>query len=101
MTYCMLSLDLKDADDDQRTDFYYVLDMNGWVKLAGVDTVWKKEFANIITEPSIKLDIGVDFKNALSSSRINLVTFAVQIGDREAVIGETKKVVGNYVTTFK
>ncbi len=101
MTYCMLSLDLKDADDDQRTDFYYVLDMNGWVKLARVDTVWKKKFADIITERSIKLDIGVDFKKALSSSRISLVTFAVQIGDREAVIGEAKKVVGDYVTTFK
>lgn len=101
MTYCMLSLDLKDADDDQRKDFYHVLNIDDWVKLPGVDTVWQKKFASIISEPSIRLSIAADLEKAAGASRIKLVTFAAQIGNRVAVAGRTEKVPGGYKTIIK
>jgi len=101
MTYCMLSLDLKDADTVQRADFNERLGRESWVKLPGVDTVWQKEFGSLIKEPSIRLSIAVDLEDAAGVSRIKVITSAVQIGDSKAITGKTIKVVGDYVTTFE
>ncbi|MCX2542015.1 hypothetical protein [Pseudomonas sp. COW5] len=97
----MLSLDLTNADDDQRKDFYNLLDLNGWVKLPDVDTVWQKKFGSLILEPSIRRSITTDLESAAAASRVKLVTFAAQIGDRVAITGKTEKVPSGYKTTIK
>lgn len=101
MTYCMLSLDLTNADDDKRKVFYTQLDINGWVKLPDVDTVWQKKYGSLILEPSIRRSITSDLEGAASTSGVKLVTFAAQIGDRMAITGKTEKVLGGYKTTIK
>lgn len=100
MTYCMLSLDLSNADDEQRTNFYGVLDVDGWGKLVDVDTVWQKRFDDSFVNPSIQRRIITVLENAAGAGRIKLVTFAAQIGNNPARTGKTVKVVGGFETSF-
>ncbi|PNA01236.1 MULTISPECIES: hypothetical protein [unclassified Pseudomonas] len=100
MTYCMLSLDLANADDEQRTNFYAVLEVDDWVKLADVDTVWQKRFDDTFVRPSIQRRVITVLERAADTARIRLVTFAAQIGDNPASTGRTVKVVGGFETSF-
>lgn len=100
MKHCMLSLDLADADNDQRTDFYDALDLDGWVKLAGVNTAWRKSFDDTFLNPSIQRRIISALEGAAAAARIRRVTFAAQIGNNEAQTGQTVKVPGGYESSF-
>lgn len=100
MKHCMLSLDLADAENDQRTDFYNAVDDDGWVKLAGVDTVWKKSFDDTFLNPSIQRRIIAALKVAAEAARIKRVTFAAQIGNNEAQTGQIVKVPGGFEGSF-
>ncbi|MFJ3006145.1 hypothetical protein [Pseudomonas fluorescens] len=100
MTYCMLSLDLANADDEQRSNFYDVLEADEWVKLADVDTVWQKRFDDTFIRPSVQRRIISVLESAANAARIKLVTFAAQIGNNPASTGKTVKVVGGFETSF-
>ncbi|WP_338723739.1 hypothetical protein V9L16_25100 [Pseudomonas tolaasii] len=100
MKHCMLSLDLADAANDNRTDFYNVLDADDWVKLAGVDTVWKKSFDDTFLNPSIQRRILTALKEAAEAARVRRVTFAAQIGNNEAQTGQIVKVSGGFEGSF-
>jgi hypothetical protein len=96
----MLSLDLADAANENRTDFYDALDADGWVKLAGVDTVWKKSFDDTFVNPSIQRRILTALKESAEAGRIRRVTFAAQIGNNEAQTGQVIKVPGGFDGSF-
>jgi hypothetical protein len=96
----MLSLDLANADDDQRTRFYAVLEADEWEKLENVDTVWQKRFNDTFIRPSIQRRIITALESAADSARIRLVTFAAQIGNNPASTGRTVKVAGGFETSF-
>ncbi|MGY3305604.1 hypothetical protein ACVK1X_004928 [Pseudomonas sp. PvR086] len=100
MTYCMLSLDLANADDEQRTNFYAVLEADAWLKIADVDTVWQKRFEDTFVRPSVQRRIISVLERAADAARIKLVTFAAQIGNNPASTGKTVKVVDGFETSF-
>ncbi|MGY1446250.1 hypothetical protein ACW582_03515 [Pseudomonas chlororaphis] len=100
MTYSMLSLDLADADVGQRNGFYELLHNAGWVKLAGVDTVWQKRFDDTFLNPSIQRRIISLLEESAGETKVKLLTFAVQIGDRVANTGRLFKIPGGYETSF-
>lgn len=101
MTHCMLSLDLPDADDDQRAYLYNVLDGDGWGRLLEVNTTaWVKQFDAGLLNPSIERRIISVVQDAADVARIRRVMFTFQIGNNEVRTGRTVKVPGGYETSL-
>lgn len=101
MIYCLLSLDLSNADDQQRRDFNKDLSENlEWKKLTGVDTVWARTFNfPVVTKMAVSAVAGaVDSQliGAVKDQGISSLKYVVQIANTEVVAAEITKTPGRY-----
>jgi len=96
MIYCLLSLDLSNADDQQRKDFNKDLAENlEWKKLTGVDTVWARTFTyNVLTKAVINDITGTIDSQLITAAKaqgIESLSYVVQVGNNEVVASKIVK----------
>jgi hypothetical protein len=101
MIYCLLSLDLSNADAQQRRDFNKDLVENlEWKKLNGVDTVWARTFnfpaATQMAISSVAGTIDSQLIGAVREQSISSLKYVVQIANTEVVAAEITKLPGRY-----
>ncbi|MAR91941.1 MAG: hypothetical protein CML06_13830 [Pseudomonadales bacterium] len=78
--FAMLSLDLNNADESQRSEFNQALEKSKWQKIEGITTTWKRSFQAGISESDIVKAAESDVKKAAMSSGIGEYKAAVNVG---------------------
>lgn len=100
MIRVLLSLDLKESED-QRRDFYTFLKKKDWKKTNDVDTVWTLEYenaspANDDTYLKIKNNIKSTLIEASKELKLFRIEYVAQIGNAEFIAKAIKKHEGVY-----
>lgn len=83
----LVTLDLVDANEDQRKIFYEVLEQQNWFKIPKLTTAWKVSFLDSASREGAIQAIRSDIKKAKEVSKVKLVEYALQL-DLAAVIAE-------------
>ncbi|MGY2964649.1 hypothetical protein ACVWZP_005598 [Pseudomonas sp. TE36184] len=99
MIHILLSLDLKNADPQQRDAFYKKLVENEFIKLRGVDTVWAYAFPRAPVQEVIDKVVRVThlmLKEAVEDLEIQKVSYILQMGNTAPIGIVVEKVRGNY-----
>lgn len=85
MIKVMLSLDLINAEEKKRTDFYADLSGAGWKKAKNVDTVWLKDFEGCTSSEDdlkkIRDNIATLFINSYKKLKLEKIFYVAQIGN--------------------
>ena len=79
----LVTLDLPDANDKQRQDFYKHLEDNYWHKIKGLTTAWKLNFNEKATKDGALSTIKARLENAKNISKIKKFEASVLVSEFE------------------
>jgi hypothetical protein len=77
----LITLDLPNASDDQRDQFYAVLENEDWQKITDLTTAWEISFQDGGARSGVIGTIENDLKKALISSKLEKVEYALQMAE--------------------
>lgn len=83
----LITLDLPDVTDKQRTMFYNLLSASQWRKLEHLSTAWTKTFSPSVSRNVALSTLKYDISAASLQSSISRVSYALQVGEGGIEIG--------------
>lgn len=99
MIHILLSLDLKNAEPQQRDAFYKKLVETEFIKLRGVDTVWAYPFPKAPVQEVIDKAVPIIrtmLKETVEELEIQKISYILQMGNTAPIGVVVEKVRGNY-----
>lgn len=100
MIRVLLSLDLEKSED-QRDDFYAILESKGWKKTKDVDTVWTIKFTKLDPDnedhyKTIRNRLASVFIEAATELKLKRIHYVAQLGNAEVIARVIKKADDEY-----
>lgn len=82
----LVTLDLPDATEEQRTIFYEELENKKWKKIPNLTTAWKASFADDVNIENAILIMEDDLQKAKNVSKVKRVDYAMQLDQSNVII---------------
>lgn len=83
----LITLDLPNANEKQRSAFYEVLSKEKWVKITSLTTAWQCSFKEGITYEEALDTLKSDIEKAQNEAKVYTVEYAIQLGAHTVYIG--------------
>jgi hypothetical protein len=82
----LVTLDLSSATDDQRKEFYKVLDEEKWLKINSLTTTWKISFQDNVDRDGVIETLKNDMHKAKNESKVKKVEYAMQMDKPDVIV---------------
>jgi hypothetical protein len=82
----LVTLDLPEATEQQRSTFYQVLEQEHWEKIDTLTTAWRVRFRDGGTREGAAQAIRNHIRNAREASRVRTVEYALQLDTQPVIV---------------
>lgn len=82
----LITIDLPNAADEQRTAFNKVLARNCWIKINTLTTSWEASFEDQVERKRVINAIKCDLQEAKDESKVEKVEYAIQMDKVDVIV---------------